>query len=133
LVCFFGFIIMFMYSEFIVSLFSRNDNDLIKIGSHGLRIWTFLLPFIGFQIVSVSYFQAIGKAKQSLFFSMLRQVLALIPLLLILPKYFQLDGVWLAGPCSDGFATIVMAAFLYFEWERLEKMKKSQLSDILTL
>jgi putative MATE family efflux protein len=128
LVCIFGFIIIFFFSEFIISLFSKNDSDLISIGSHGLRIWTFLFPFIGFQIVSMSYFQAIGKAKQSLFFSMLRQVLALIPLLLILPKYFLLDGVWLAGPFSDGFASIVMIIFLIYEWKHLEKMKKASIS-----
>lgn len=124
-ICLFGFSIIFVYSDKIVSLFSKNDYTLIYIASHGLKLFTLLFPVIGFQIVTAGYFQAIGKAKHSLFFSMLRQTIILIPLLFILPRFFYLDGVWLAGAFSDGIAALIMCVFIFIEWKSLENQKNN--------
>ena len=62
--------------------------------------------------VSANFFQAIGKAKAALTLSLLRQVIVLIPLLLILPRLMGLDGVWAAGPIADGVACVVTAVVL---------------------
>lgn len=107
------------FPEQIMSIFS-SDKKLIAIGSHGMKIYLFMIPIIGFQIVSSNYFEAIGKAKISMFLSLSRQVLVLIPLLLILPKTFGLNGVWLAGPSSDFTASILTAIFIYKDIKSLK-------------
>jgi len=124
IICTFGFSIIFLFSNIIVGLFSKNDENLIYIGAHGLKLFTLMFPFVGFQIVAAGYFQAIGKAKHSLFFSMLRQAIVLIPLLIILPGYFYLDGVWLAGSFSDGIAALIMCVFIFYEWKNLKIQKR---------
>lgn len=82
-----------------------------------------LLAFavVGFQIVSTTFFQSIGCVGKSIFLSLTRQVLFLIPLLMILPKYFGLNGVWLSFPGSDIIATVVSAALIIWEFHHLKK------------
>ena len=89
-----------------------------------------LLAFgvVGFQIVSTTFFQSIGCVGKSIFLSLTRQVLFLIPLLIILPEYFGLNGVWLSFPGSDIIATVVSAALIIWEFHHLKKnAPKSQL------
>lgn len=64
---------------------------------------------VGFRIVSTTFFQAIGRASKSIFLSLTRQVLFLIPLLLILPGCYGIDGIWMSFPASDILAFIVTA------------------------
>jgi len=116
-----GFIIIQLFPKQIISLFNK-DPQLIAIGSHGIRIYLFMLPIIGFQIVSSNYFQAIGKARISIFLGLSRQVILLIPLLFILPRFFELDGVWLSGPSSDALASIITAVFIFVEIKHLNKL-----------
>lgn len=104
----------------IMKIFS-SDKKLIAIGSYGIRIYLLTLPIIGFQIVCSNYFEAIGKAKISMFLSISRQVLVLIPLILILPKNFGLNGVWAAGPSSDFIATVLTAIFISINMKNLNK------------
>ncbi len=70
-----------------------------------------MLPIIGFQIVSSNYFQATGKPKKAALLGLSRQVLILIPALIILPKFFGLTGVWAAGPVADFVASMLTAIF----------------------
>ena len=116
-----GFVIIQVFPKQIISLFNK-DPELIAIGSHGIKIYLFMLPIIGFQIVSSNYFQAIGKAKTSIFLGLSRQVILLIPLLFILPRFFGLDGVWLSGPSSDAMASIITAVFIFVEIKHLNKL-----------
>jgi Na+-driven multidrug efflux pump len=70
--------------------------------------FTFLLfPVVGFQMVTSSFFQSIGKARVSIVLSLSRQVLFLIPFLIVLPLFWGLKGVWAAGPSSDFMAVVV--------------------------
>ncbi|KEI01689.1 MATE family efflux transporter [Clostridium botulinum] len=98
-----GFIGVEFFPKHLIGIFNRKDEELLRIGVSGIRINLFALPIIGFQIVGSNYFQAVGKAKVAIILSLLRQVIVLIPLLIILPKLFNLNinGVWLAGPVSD--------------------------------
>ncbi|MFA9396699.1 MAG: MATE family efflux transporter [Clostridiaceae bacterium] len=109
-----GFTIVEIFPETIIKIFN-NDKELVKIGTRGLRIYLSMIPIIGFQIISTNYFQSIGKAKIAVFLSVLRQVILLIPLYIILPTYFGLTGVWLAGPISDLGASIITFIFLIRE------------------
>ena len=79
------------------------------------------MPVIGTQIISANFFQAIGKAQKSFILSMLRQVILLIPLILILPNFFGLMGIWTAVPIADFIATAVTAVVLIAEMKNLHR------------
>lgn len=117
-----GFIIVEIFPSFLISLFGKNNTELIDIGSHGIRIFLSMLPIIAFQIVSANYFQAVGKPRHSMFLSLARQVIVLIPLLLILPPIFKLNGVWFAGPASDFISSLITGIFIYMEMKNLDKL-----------
>lgn len=91
-----------------VSLFST-DQHLIDTTVHGMRIMMVMLPIVGYQMVITNFFQCIGKVKISIFLSLSRQLLFLLPALALLPIWFGLDGVWLAQPVSDLIASVVTA------------------------
>jgi putative MATE family efflux protein len=116
-----GFIIIQLFPEQLISMFS-NDPALIEVGARGIKIYLFMLPVIGFQIVSSNYFQAIGKAKISIFLGLSRQVILLIPLLFILPRFFELNGVWASAPSSDIISSILTAVFLFVEIRHLNRL-----------
>lgn len=116
-----GFILIQIFDYYIVGLFNNNP-ELIALGGKGLRIMLSLLPIIGFQVIAAQYFQAIGKAKYALLFTMSRQVLILIPMILILPKFLGLNGIWLAGPTADLASAILTGYFLYRELHALKVM-----------
>ena len=103
-----------------------SDIDLINIGTHGIRIFLLLLPVIGFQITSANFFQAIGKALISMVLSMMRQVILLIPLLLILPHFLGLNGIWYASPVSDIIASILTAILLVRELRKMEVIRAQE-------
>jgi len=117
-----GFIIIQLFSAQLIQLFNKDDIALIEVGSKGLRIFMFMLPIIGFQIISASYFQAIGKPKHAMFLSLSRQVLLLIPAILILPRLFNLGltGIWMAGPVADFGASLLTGILLYRELKLLD-------------
>lgn len=106
-----GFIIVEGFAEKLVIIFN-NDPSLVKVTSHGIRIFLLMLPFIGGQIIVTNYFQSIGKVKTAMFLSLLRQVIILIPCLLIIPMFKGLDGVWISGALSD-FISVIVTFFLF--------------------
>ena len=105
------------------------DSDIISIGTGGIKILMLMLPVIGFQVVASNFFQAIGKAKISLFLSMLRQVILLIPLLLFLPAKLGLFGVWVSYPISDLLSSLITLVFLVKEIKTL-KNTPSEVSSL---
>jgi putative MATE family efflux protein len=114
------FVLMQSIPHFFIQLFT-NDPEIVTIGTHGIRIYTLLLPVIGFQIISANFFLSIGKAWVSLLMNMLRQVIILIPLLIILPPFFDLDGIWMSVPISDLSAAMLTAVFVIIEIRRLDE------------
>ncbi len=120
-----GYASINLFAPQMIGLFS-SDPELIDIGSRGLRRVLMFMPIIGFQIVSSAYFQAIGKPKQSMLLSLSRQVLILIPLVLILPKFIGLIGLFTAGPIADISSSILTAIFLFYELKNLDKKQKDE-------
>ena len=120
IICIFGFSIVQLFSHGLIALFNQNE-ELIRIGSHGIRIYLAMIPIIGIQIIITNYFQAVGKAKKAIFLSMTRQIIFLIPLIFLLPLFLQLDGIWLAGPLSDFMASLVAAILIVKELRHLEQ------------
>jgi len=114
-----GFIITRIYPHSLIYLFNKDDAELLRIGTEGIKIFLLALPIIGFQIVGANYFMAVGKPKKSMFLSLSRQVIVLIPMLLILPRYYGLFGIWLAVPVSDTIAFVLTAVFLIKEVKQL--------------
>lgn len=102
----FGFVMGMFFSRVSVRFFTT-DEELINIASNALKLITILFSLVGFQIVISNFFQSIGKAKISIFLSMTRQFIFLIPMILIMPHFFGLNGAWLAMPISDGLSAIV--------------------------
>jgi putative MATE family efflux protein len=121
LVSFFGFALSELFPRTIIKAFNNNSPELLDIGTRGLRLFLLALPLVGFQIITGNYFQSTGKAGLSALISLLRQVIVLVPVLLILPKYMGLDGVWLAGPIADTVSAVITAVFLIIEFKRLNK------------
>ncbi|MCQ1529920.1 MATE family efflux transporter [Lutispora saccharofermentans] len=119
-----GFISTRLFSAQIIGIFS-NDPELIALGAKGLKRFLIFMPIIGFQVVSSAYFQAVGKPKQSMLLSLSRQVLILIPMVLILPKFMGLEGLFTAGPVADLFSSILTALFLVFELKHLDKQHEN--------
>lgn len=115
-----GFILTQTIPEKLIGLFGKDEKELIAVGSKAMRIYLSMLPIIGFQIVSSNYFQATGKPKQAMLLSLSRQVIVLIPALIILPRLFQLNGVWMAGPVSDLIASIITAIFIIKDLKQLD-------------
>jgi Na+-driven multidrug efflux pump len=100
----------------VVSLF-KPDENLSALAVSGLR-WVFLCyPIVGFQMVASTYFQSIGKASKSIVMSMSRQVLILIPLLLILPDHWAVTGVWASITISDLLSVIISVVLLTAEFK----------------
>jgi len=123
-----GFILIEGLDTYIIRLFT-SEPELIRLGAAGLRLYLLMLPIIGFQIIGSMFFQAIGKPVQSLLLSMSRQILILIPLLFILPRFIGLDGVWLAGPAADLGSTALTGVLLFFELRRLTPCEVNPLCD----
>jgi putative MATE family efflux protein len=107
-----GFILGLFFSEISVRLFTT-DEELIKIASNALRIVIIMFPLVGFQVVISNFFQSIGKAKISIFLSLTRQFIFLIPGILTLPLIFGLNGAWAATPVADGLSAMVAGVTFY--------------------
>ena len=106
----------FLLSVFIPHLCARaftKDIQLVDISAHAIRIMFVTFPIVGFQMVTTNFFQCIGKVKISIFLSLTRQLLFLIPLIYLLPKAFGLNGVWYSVPAADTLSTFLTAFFLY--------------------
>lgn len=121
-----GALSVHIFPYVLVSLFNKFDMNLTKITVNGIKIFMLMYPIVGFQVVSSNYFQAIGKAKVSMFLALLRQVIVLIPLIILLPKIFGLNGVWIAAPVSDIVSSVLTAAFLFIEVKKLNFKKSNK-------
>lgn len=118
-VCAFGFLIAMACPRLVARLFTT-DEALIAMSVTALRYIMAMFIIIGAQMVITNFFQSIGKAKVSIFLSLSRQLIFLVPALMVLPKVMGLDGVWLAMPLSDAIAAIMAYGML---WMYMKKLK----------
>lgn len=98
----------------IVSWFT-NDAALTEIATHALRIMAAMMPLVGFQMASVSFFTSLGKAHKSIFLSLTRQLIFLVPFLIFLPHYMGTDGIWYSLPLADLVSVITTAIMIYLQ------------------
>lgn len=101
----FGFLVGMLAPNLVVGIFT-SDAELTELSATGLRITVMFFPIIGFQMVTSNFFQSIGMAGKAIFLSLTRQMLILLPCLLILPHFFGVAGVWYSMPVSDLLASL---------------------------
>lgn len=121
IICSIGGILIQLFPQLAISIFN-NDAELTGLAVKGLRIYLLMMPIVGINIVATSYYQSVGKAKMSMFVSLLRQVILLIPFTLILPKFMGLDGVWAAGACADLLSVVITIILIAKEFKSLNKL-----------
>lgn len=116
----FGFLLCQLFPSMIVQVFTNND-ELLKEAVFGLHIVFAVFPIVGFQMVATNFFMSIGMSKKAIFLSLTRQMLFLIPCLLILPPIMGTTGVWMSIPIADLTATIVTALVLVNQFRKFKK------------
>ena len=112
----FGIFAILLFPKLFIGIFTK-DAILTDLALNGIYIYSLTLPAIGICILGTVYFQSIGSAKKSIVLSLLRQVIVFIPLILIVPKYFGLNGVWAAQPLADLVSMIIIGLFLIKEFK----------------
>lgn len=121
-----GCLVIQLWPASIAALFSKGDTALTQLTSQAMTVFFGFVFVIGFQIVGSHYFQAVGKARQAAVLSLSRQVLLFIPLLLLLPRFWGINGVWRAAPVADVLSVIITALFVFYEMKYLPAMELGQ-------
>lgn len=123
-----GFIVAEFIPEPCARLFTT-DSQLIALSVNGLRIMMAAFFLVGSQMVITNFFQSIGKAKVSMFLSLSRQMIFLLPMLLVLPSFLGVDGVWWSMPISDVIAEIFAVAMMAAYMRKFKKQHKSMIAN----
>ena len=118
-----GFIITRLFPLQIISMFNR-EPELLKFGSSAIFAWFLCLPVVGFQIIGASFFQAVGRSKTAMFLTLTRQVIILIPSIIIFSKIWGIEGLVYAAPFADFLSFILTAIFFYHGIRNLEKFRR---------
>ena len=120
-----GFVVGEFFPYFCVRLFT-SDETLIALSIRGMQIMMVSYPIVGYQMVIANFFQSIGKAQVSVFLSLSRQLLFLIPMLLVLPREFGADGVWASMPAADVVSAFVAAAMMFAYMRKFKNQDRQQ-------
>lgn len=123
-----GFLAGELIPRLIVRIFTP-DETLMDLAVYGMRITVMFFPFVGFQMVVSNFFQSIGMAKKAIFLSLTRQVIFLIPFLLILPHFFGITGVWASLPAADFVAFVVSAIMLVIQIKKFKAQYALQIAE----
>lgn len=119
----------FLLGEFCPTLLAKmftTDAELIAASAMGMRLVTIVFPVAGFQMVVCNFFQSIGMAKKAVMISLLRQMVCLVPLLLILPPWLGVIGVWISMPISDLISAAISACIFFSFKKKIKKMKAGE-------
>ena len=122
IVCLFWFIASEFFPQLMVGIFT-SDPELKEMADKGLRVMNPIVPLVGWQMVSTNFFQSLGMVRKSVFLSLSRQLLYLVPLVYIFPAFLGIKGVFMAFPCSDILAfitTFIMIHSLFRKFDRLQ-------------
>jgi Na+-driven multidrug efflux pump len=114
-----SFAVIQLFPSVLIGIFGRGDSRLMDLGTRALRISTLMFPVVGFQVISANFFQAVGKPKQGTLLSLSRQLLLLIPLVIVLPRFFGLYGVFFAMPLADLGSFVLSSIMIAREMRRL--------------
>lgn len=124
MIALFSSIVMFLFARQLISIFT-DETELIESTIFALRIVILATPTIGVQVIASGMFQALGKALPALFLSLLRQIIILIPLILVIPRFLGINGIWISFPLAD---LIAFAISLVFYLRELKIFRSGELN-----
>jgi len=115
-----GFFVAIFFPHLLISPFINNDETLFELTTNATKIFFSMTLFMGFHMIGSSYFQTVGKAKITTAINIIRQFVLMLPLLYFLPKYYGVNGVWLAIPITDLTLAIITSYFVIKEFKSLK-------------
>ena len=118
------FLILETFPATFIGMFIDSNSPTMAIAIDGLRVYILMLPGLSINLLGIAFFQSTAKGKQSMYLSLLRQFIFLIPIILILPLLFGLKGVWLATPIADGLAILVTLIALIYNYRKHNGIKE---------
>lgn len=124
-----GFVLFQFFPKQIISLFGTGDALYFEFSVKFMRIFLFMVLINGVQLLSSNFFAAIGKPLKGMFLSLTRQVIFLIPLLLILPVFFGIDGIMFSAPIADTIAFLVTVFFISREMKQMRNLEKEAVGN----
>ncbi len=124
------FIVCIFFPQAACSIFTK-DGQLLALASKGLRLMNIVFPVVGFQMVGTNLFQCLGMVRKSIFLSLSRQLLCLVPAIYILPMFLGETGVWISFPISDLIASILTIILLGRLFSRFNRIKDGDSSEML--
>ncbi len=129
-----GFVIGVFFPTPFVSVFAKDSPELIKMSAHALSCMVMMFPIVGIQIVSTAFFQSIGYAPKSIFLSLTRQLIFLVPAIFILPHLYAdpLEGLWHAAPVADGLASVLAITLLVLQVKKFKKQMQAPVENMHT-
>lgn len=129
-----GFVIGVFFPTPFVSVFAKDSPQLIKLSAHALSCMVMMFPIVGIQIVSTAFFQSIGYAPKSIFLSLTRQLIFLVPAIFILPHLYAdpLEGLWHAAPVADGLASVLAITLLVLQVKQFKKQMQAPVENMHT-
>lgn len=122
-----GFSLIYLFPERLVQIFSQSDSELLDATLQGMDIFMFSLLVEGTVLLTAVYYQSINRVRAALFIHLGKIFLFLFPLLLILPRFFDLNGVWAASPATEYLMTAVVIVMLSKEFEFLRSSRKAEI------
>ena len=120
-----AFLVGVFAPKFVVSLFA-NEPTMIDIAAKGFTIAVAMFPFVGIGMVASNFFQSIGKPRRAIALSVTRQVIFLVPLLIFMPRFFGIEGVWYCMPIADVASAILAAVLLVIQVRKLRQNPDSE-------
>ena len=121
-----AFLLFQFFPREVISIFGAGEPLYYEFAEKYLRIYMFMVFTFGLQPITVNYFTSIGAVKQGIVLSASRQGFILIPILLILPQFFGLNGVLFAGPISDGLAAILSVTMVTINFRGLTRLQEEK-------
>lgn len=121
-----SFLCFQIFPRQILDIFGQGDALYYEFGTRYFRVFLFFIFVNGLQVLTSSFFSSIGKAVKGTLISLSRQVLLFLPLVLILPMFFGIDGVLYSGPITDGLAFLITIGFYYVEVKKFKKQEEQE-------
>lgn len=123
-----GFIVIRVFPETLISMFNR-DPDLLSFTKSAMLTWMLALPLIGFQIIGANFFQSIAKPGTAMFLTLTRQVILLIPALIVFPLFWGIDGILYAAPFADTLSALLTGIWFWYGIKNLSGRRSNPLID----
>ena len=121
-----AFLLFQFFPREVISVFGAGDPLYYDFAEKYLRIYMFMVFTFGLQPITVNYFTSIGAVRQGIVLSASRQGFILLPMLLILPQFFGLNGVLFAGPVSDGLAAMLSITMVTINFKGMAKLQEKE-------